>query len=300
MQNKIAHIFPAFVLKYTGKELNVINKYPNDFNHKVNLANELLNLDLSGFDIENNNFITQELENQILSYIFSCTFSDILYNLKKSPNIISGFSMGLYSALYHSKSISFNTGLQLIKEVYIDIKQIFDNERHLMASVIGFNKSDLKSLISNSKSVEIAIENGSFSFVISGKEVEIKPLMQKLQLEGAVHVSLFNVSFPYHSKILSNHKLVFEKIVAKYKIDAPKTPIMSMISQIELSTKKQVSNEIVKNITQPLSFYKTIKELNSLGTKQFIEVGADSSLLKSSKFIDGDFDFQAIAKGKIL
>ncbi len=300
MQNKITHLFPAFVLKYTGKELNIIEKYGYDFHKRVRLSNELLDLNLEEFDIIKNNFTNEELKNQVFSYIFSCIFSDILYENKKTPKLISGFSMGLYAALYHAKSINFNTGLLLINDIFNEIKQILSNKKYVMASVIGFSQSDLELFTFKLKNVEIVIQNGIYSFVISGKEAVVKPLLEKLQLEGAIHVSLFNVSFPYHSKILRNHTHTFELIANKYQISNPKIPLISMTDQTELTTIKQVKSEMVKNIIKPLNFFKTIQTLNDLGIKQFIEVGAGTSLLKSSKFIEGDFDFQAISNGKIL
>ena len=83
MQNKIAHLFPAFVLKYTGKELDIIEKYGHNFHERVRLSSELLDLNLDEFDIIENSFTNDELKNQIFSYIFSCIFSDILYENNK-------------------------------------------------------------------------------------------------------------------------------------------------------------------------------------------------------------------------
>ncbi len=300
MQKKIAHLFPAFVLKYTGKELTIIKKYNRDFQKRLSRSSKLLGVDLNEFDIKQNNFTDQELKNQVLSYIFSSIFSDILHENKKTPNLISGFSMGLYAALYHAKSVDYDTGLLLINDVFNEVKRISLDEKYAMASVIGFDRQDLDSYISELKSVEVAIQNGSYSFVISGKEEEVKPLLKKLQTEGAIHTSLFNVSFPYHSKILSCCTQSFKLIVDKYNIKNPETPLISMINQAELATSVAIRNEIVKNVTQPLNFFETINTLVKLGTKKFIEVGADTSLLKSSKFIEGDFNFQAIAKGKYL
>lgn len=300
MQNKIAHIFPAFVLKYTGKELSLLKKHNYDFYYFLKKCEEVLNVDLCDFEITENNFIDNEFKNQVFSYAFSCAFSDVLNEQKQIPDYISGFSMGIYSALYHTKAIDFEVGLLLIIEVFEQIKNIIGNKHYVMASVIGFEEYDLKSMINGFDSVEVVIQNGIYSFVISGIAIEVEKLMVELKQEGAIHLSLFKVNFAYHSILLRNHVQEFQSIASKYKIETPQVPLISMINQEKLVTPDQLKYEISNNVTLPLNFLKTIEILKQLGVNEFIEVGADSSLLKSSKFIDGDFSFKAVAKGKVL
>ncbi len=300
MQHKVAHLFPAFVLKYTGKELKILEKHDYDFQVKINESSDILELGIKNFDLKTNNYINNEFTNQVLSYIFSCAFSDIIQKQHAQANYISGFSMGLYAALYHAKSIDFKTGLLLIKDIFNQVKQILGDKNYVMGSVIGFSRTDIEVFSKKYKSVEIVIQNGEYSFVLSGKESEVKILLEKLKLEGAIHITQFNVAYPYHSSILANHTTAFENIVNKYAFSNVETELVSMIDQNILLTSEQVKNEVVRNITQPLNFLNTIQKLSSLGTKIFIEVGADASLLKSSKFIDGEFDFKAIAKGKVI
>jgi trans-AT polyketide synthase/acyltransferase/oxidoreductase domain-containing protein len=301
MQEKLAYLFPAFVLKYTGKEYNlIVEKHQFDLDTRIADSGRLLGLDIETFDIQENSFLDSELENQILSYIFSCSFSDILHSKGKEADLISGFSMGIYSALYHAGVIDFNTGLLLIRDVFSLVQKLLRNENFIMASVVGFTREEINDYIKSEESVEIVIQNGTYSYVISGKEKEVKTLMDIFQEEGAIYLSMFNLSSPYHAKVLRNNALEFEHLVRKYSFSDPIVPVLSMIDQAKLRTAEQLRTEIVRNVSQPLNFSKSIQSMNEQGVKHFVEVGADTSLLKSSKFIDGDFDFKAISRGKWL
>lgn len=300
MQNTIAHLFPAFVLKYTKKELCILEKHGLDFHRVILESSEILGIDLNGFDVVHQNFLDDEFKNQLFSYIFSCAFSDILYKTGKIPNYISGFSMGIYAALYHAKAIDFATGLMLIKEIFNEVKSIFGSKHYIMATVIGFNENGLKALIIDFENVEVVVKNGDYSFVISGPEDEVRLLLIVLEKEGAIHLSQFKVKFPYHSKLLNIHRPNFDSIASNYTIKAPKVPVISMINQKELKTAQQLQNEISLNITSPLDFLKTMQVLDQMEVKEFIEVGAGISLLKNSKFIEGDYLFKAIAKGQVI
>lgn len=300
MSNQLAYLFPAFVLKYTGKELALLQKYNYDFQSRLNIAEKCLNIPLGDFDISHNNFTDHEFKNQILSYIFSCSFSDLLKKEKPAPDYISGFSMGIYAALYHTESLEFTDGLKLITSVYKTIKGILKDQEFTMASAIGFSKADLLNYLKKYPSTELAIENGIYSFVIAGSKDELFSLIHLLQNEGAIHTSIFNVAFPYHSKLLLKHQETFNELISGFSVYDPSLTYFSMINQKALSKKQQLYNELANNITHPLSFLKTITELKHMGINNFIEIGADTSLLKSSKFIEGDFNFSSVAKGKMI
>lgn len=301
MQKKLAYLFPAFALKYTGKEFDIITaKYQYDLRSRIKESAELLGLDIKGFDIKNCNFLQSELENQVLSYIFSCSFSDIIHQQELEADTISGFSMGLYAALYHGGSIDFQTGLWLINDMYSAVKRLMNDEKYALLSVIGFSRKDLESLMPSSQNTEIVIQNGIFSFVIAGKAVQIESLRMVLENEGAVYLSQFSLSSPYHAKILLEHSNEFQAITNRYSFSNSKLPLISMIDQKTLKKEEDLRTEVVKNVSQPMNFYQTLTTMNQMGINDFVEIGADASLLKSSKFIEGDFSFKAIAKGKYL
>ena len=134
MQQNLAFIYPAFVLKYTGKEISILEKNGVRFSEKLLEVSEYTGENLSDFDIENNNFIKDEIKNQYLSYLFSCTFSDMLKDHRFDAAYIAGFSMGIYAALYKAGSIDFKTGVLLIKDVYYTIKDILAGRAFSMAS----------------------------------------------------------------------------------------------------------------------------------------------------------------------
>lgn len=300
MQNKTAHIFPAFTLKYTGKEIEILKRNGINIETRIEKILQLTGINLKDFDIDKNNFLDDELKNQIISYVFACSFSDILKEKNYSAQYISGFSMGLYAALYHAGSIDFETGLQAVVEIYKETAKIYSGQEVAMASVIGFNDGDLKAFAGAYGSIEIVIKNGRYSFIVTGNRNEMESFIYDVTNEGAMHTAIFKVKNSYHSKKLRENTSVFSKIAGKYNIKEASTPVISMISQKITTSPDLLRDEIVLNIISKLDFHKTIMTINNTGIKHFIEAGADISLLKSSKFIEGDFKFESTAKGKMF
>ncbi len=300
MQPRVAHLFPAFVLKYTGKEQQIIEKYIVDFRERISYAGNLLSLPLDNFDIQKNDQTTSGLNNQLLTYIFSCAFSDILREQKHLPDYISGFSMGLYAAMYHTGAIAYESGLFLIRDVYNAVKQVMGKQKNAMASVIGFHINDLRGFIEKYPSIEIVIKNGIFSYVIAGTVEHIDQVFPKLEAEGAFHLSKFNVSFPYHSQKLKQNIEVFKSVASRFDYRDARFPLVSMVDQRILTRHSDLKKEVIRNVTQSLNFYGTMQTLLNAGIKEFVEVGADKALQKSSKFIEGDFKFHALSRGRYL
>ena len=108
-------LFPAFAAEYSGKEEMAISGVENNFRNLLEIASDALITNLKGFDFTTNNFLDDELKSQYVSYIYSCSVADILRGEKVNTSCVSGYSMGIYAAIYYCRSISFIDGLQLVK-----------------------------------------------------------------------------------------------------------------------------------------------------------------------------------------
>jgi [acyl-carrier-protein] S-malonyltransferase len=111
-------------------------------------------------------------------------------------------------------------------------------------------------------------------------------------------LSRFSLSSAYHAKILQAHTREFEKVVNRYPLTDARLPVFSMIDLEKRQSAAELKKEIVRNVSRPLNFYDSLLQMNGRGVRKFVEVGAGTALLKSSKFIEGDFEFIAVAKGR--
>lgn len=300
MSGKTALLFPAFVHKYSGKEASILAEKEYNLSEILTQASKILDIDLSSFDISTNNFMHDEQKNQFVSYILSCAFSDISKRESIPTNFVSGFSMGIYAAYYHTGILSFNDGLLLIRDVYELIQRILNGKIFSMVSVVGFTRNDLHEILKNSKGIEIVIQNGTHSYILTGEKKEVHDILETLKNEGAIHINQFEVYCPYHSAHLFQEKEKFYDLISKYNFQSPSIPIVSMVDNKTIRTSEEARTEIVNNVCSSLNFFSSIQHYLSIGVTNFIEIGPGDSLLKSSKFIDGEFTFNAVSKGKIL
>jgi [acyl-carrier-protein] S-malonyltransferase len=289
---KAAFIFPAFINEYPENPFSGLQELQNRFQELLTEASSLVDRDLAGFDFISNHFLWDELKTQYLTYTFSCAVGDILNGKKILPAYSAGYSMGIYAALFHAKVVTFAEGLFMIRNAYETIRNIVQDSKYGMCSIIGLNREDINSIIKlNYLKVEITNQNSGFAFVISGVHADILDLLKDATEEGALHTHLLNVSLPYHSAFLRETKNEFREFIETIRFEKPHTKIISLVDQHILEDKADIKEEVIKNLFTPLNWYKAQSELIRSGVNLFVECGPGKNLVKNAKFIDGDYKF---------
>lgn len=285
---KVAHIFPAFVPEYLGMEDEVTGK---EILYQLLLrASELTGIDFTDFDLRDKNYLHDSRISQYITYTLSCAVSDVIREEKKVPDLVSFFSMGLYAALYHCRSVSFETGLQLIKKAFDEIDQQLANTSMGMCVIGGLDIDDVEGLIrSHINKIEIVNQNSTFSFILSGHKENIETVLENARHIGAMQTRMLPVQHPYHSSFITDAAMRFKTFVDIAEISKPNYKLISSIDQKNLNSENLVKEELVRNLYKPFAWMKTFQFMLSQQVELFIECGAGESLFKTGKFIEGDF-----------
>jgi [acyl-carrier-protein] S-malonyltransferase len=288
-------IFPAFVSEYSGNEPEILRRYSDDFDNMLGKASVHLGTDLTTFDIAQNTFQDHELNTQFISYIFSCAVSDLLKAKKVKPDYISGYSMGLYAALYSGQAISFADGLNLIKKVFDLIKISTADLETGMGSIVGLSKEDILTMIEEREGVALANTNGQYAYMISGISAEIKRILDLAKKEGALHAAVMKVTCPYHTSFLNDVSLQFKDYISQQiVIEDSSLKIVSGIDRRIFTVKDEIIHELTSNLNTEINWLNSMQKMLDLKVNRFLECGAGTSLYKIGKFIKGEFKIYPI------
>lgn len=299
MNNKTAFIFPAFITEFTHNELEFLNQNSVDLNNYLLKISEILNIELPNFSYDSGDYAKNELYSQLLTYAFSCSFSDILNSRQIVPHVVAGYSMGIYAALYAVKSISFEDGASLIYKAYNLVGELAQTKLYGMAAIIGLSVGDVNNLIiENALALEIINVNNEYSLVIAGKKNEITILLNKAKEEGAITTAELTVNTPYHSKYLLRYAIPFEEFINTISINDPIISVISTFDRREISEIYEVKAELVFNLTQKINWHKTMQKLIDNSIKEVYECGAGKDLKKISRFICGDYKMKSVYRLK--
>jgi malonyl CoA-acyl carrier protein transacylase len=292
----IAVIFPAFVNEYTGTEENLLSSSDNSFTRLLENASAILKTDLTGFDFSNNNFLHDEEKTQYISYIFSCCVADILSGNNVNPSYISGYSMGIYAALYYCRSVSFDDGLMLVKNAWEIISAITAGHSYGMGMVIGLEEKDLLSIMESEEDIEICNRNNKHTFIISGSRKAVENVLASAKNEGAMKTSMLPVSNPYHSHFLKSCVKSFEAVISELQFSDPLYRYISALDQRIIETGEDLRKEVILNLSEKMNWSETMNRLIKLDVGAIIECGAGDGLTRNSRFIEGSFKSFSINK----
>ena len=296
-RHKSAFIFPAFVREYIGTETDITVSLKGNLKELLGKASQVIDPELIHFDIRNNHFLDDELRSQYIAYIYSCCISDVLNTRNIVPDYVAGYSMGLYAALYHCKSIDFETGLKLICNAFRIIHKNTNGKIYGMGVIGGLERDDIEKLRDKyAPSVEVINKNSTRTYVISGPAGEIHQFLEQALNEGAMHSKLLNVTSPYHSSFLDKAAAAFAEYLEHIEIRNPEYVVVSAIDQSPVNSIETVKNELIDNIHSKINWYKTFCFMLDKDVNTFIECGAGKTLYKISRFIDGEFSVYPITK----
>lgn len=282
---KTAILFPAFVNEYSGAEEKVLAAFPNHFRDMLAEASEIPGIDLSDFSFSENIFLDDELKTQYISYIYSCALAGILRGRKVVPGMVTGYSMGLYSALYYCGSISYLDGLALVKGAWEALSAALPAGSWGMGMVVGLTENDVTGLLSGTKHLFICNQNNPHTFILSGEAAELSGFLEAARLEGALRTSLLPVSRPYHTDILTGAVPAVKDILDGMNFQDPRYPYLSSLTMRKITDAAGLKQEVLQNLHHRMDWLGAMQRLIGEGMDVFFECGAGDGLTRNFRFI---------------
>lgn len=293
-------LFPGCGVKFTGYEKTFLQKSGYDIEHLFKRASAC-----SSFKIPEpvctSDDEYDELQNQLLIYIYSCAFSDILKRIHTGISWCAFYSMGIYAALYHAGVYTFESGLKLIETAYTAVMAAKGSVSYTIATVIGLERTTVeKHIACIGGMLDIINENNGLSLVVCGENTRVTQLVDAVTDDGAMKTVILPLSAPYHAvkdqSKLESLRLCCDDVI----INAPDVKIVSCVNQTILNTTDTIKYTILDNVALPINWRKTFELLLENGCTEFFECGPGDSLYKAGKFIDGTFTITGCRKGCTL
>ena len=210
-------------------------------------------------------------------------------------NNMLGHSLGEYSALAASKSLTVTQASILLKTRGELMNSSVKPNSTSMAALIGMNCEKIEEIIKNNNlDVEIANDNSPGQVVISGADQVVQNSEKVFAFEGIKKFVKLNVSAAFHSKFMieAQEKLNIEIDRVKFT-----DPTCSIISNYDASV-NSVANNIIKNLKLQMSnrvrWTESILELEKNKENIIIEIGPGKVLSGLIKRISKNFDILSI------
>jgi len=286
---KKAYVFPGQGAQYPGMGKELYDNYPLA-KEMMNKANEILGFDILKIMFEGTEQdLMQTKVTQPAIFIHSVTLANILSDNFK-PDMVAGHSLGEFSALVTAKAMTYEDGLKLVFARAMAMQKACEIHPSTMAAVIGLDETTVEEVLSTitEEIVVPANYNTIGQIVISGSIKGIELAMEKLKAAGAKRVLPLKVGGAFHSPLMEPARLELETAINKTPFQTPICPIYQNVSALPSIDSMQIKQNLIDQLTSPVKWTQTIKNMINDGAKEFIEVGPGNVLQGLIKKISPD------------
>jgi [acyl-carrier-protein] S-malonyltransferase len=186
-------------------------------------------------------------------------------------DVLAGHSLGEYAALVVAGSLSVGDGVRLVALRAEAMDRASVASPGGMAAILGLEVGVVQNLCDQAGAV-IAGDNAPGQIVISGPHEAIdRVLVEAKALRGkAVKV---NVSGAFHSPAMENAVAELSAVLDDARVAEPRIPVWSPTTALPVSKVAEIKAALVKQLTRPVLWRRTIQGLVERGANWFVDVG---------------------------
>ena len=194
----------------------------------------------------------------------------------KNFKFFAGHSLGEYSALVCSNSLSFEDALYLLKERGKAMQEAVPVGMGAMIAILGTNINEIEKLIKlrkkNSGVCEIANDNSEGQVIISGDKEDIYSLGVLLKENKIKYIPL-KVSAPFHCSLMNEAAKKMKEKINNVKFNNPILKIISNVNAKPENDPDKIKELLIKQIYSTVKWRESLIYMAKEKVKNFIEIG---------------------------
>jgi len=281
-----AYVFPGQGAQFTGMGLDLFES-SDEAKKLFTSANEIL-----GFNITDIMFngsadeLKQTKVTQPAIFLHSVILANYLGDNFK-PDMVGGHSLGEFSALVANKTLSFEDGLNLVKARANAMQKACEMNPSTMAAIIGLDDNVVEKICNETDGVVVAANyNCPGQLVISGEFDAINKACESLKESGARRALPLPVGGAFHSPLMEPARVELQNAINSTIFSSPKCPIYQNVSAAAVSDSDEIKENLISQLTAPVKWTQTMKNMLNDGANEIIEVGPGKVLQGLFKKID--------------
>jgi len=287
--SKKAFIFPGQGSQYVGMAKDLYEKTV-EAKEMIRTADDILGANLTYIMFNGpENELKQTQFTQPAIFLHSVILASIIRTI--DADAAAGHSLGEYSAYVASGTIQFHEAIKLVRARGVAMQEAGDQNEGTMAAIIGLEPDKVESLCAEASAsgiVQCANFNSPGQIVISGSIEGVKKAMELCKSDGAKMVKELVVSAAFHSPLMLLAKEKFNSVLEGTNFFKSKFPVYTNVTAKPVDTIPEIKTMLYEQITAPVRWEETIRNMIRDGIEEFYEIGPGNVLQGLVKRINPD------------
>lgn len=207
-----------------------------------------------------------------------------------SPTVMSGHSLGEYTALVCADSIDFRTAVELVEFRGRAMQDAVPPGEGAMAAIIGLNDRQVATVCAEGAETGLVCEPVNFNapnqIVIAGHAAGVERAMQAARDRGAKKVVLLQVSVPSHSSLMKPAAERMRERLAQTPIRYPLVPEIYTVDIGRHGYPEDIRAALVEQLYKPVRWVDVIRSMVAQGVDRVIECGPGRVLMGLNRRIE--------------
>ena len=203
------------------------------------------------------------------------------------PEMVAGHSLGEISALVANECLNFEDGLKLVNARALAMQKACENNPSSMAAILGLDDNIVEEICENTSGIVVAANyNCPGQLVISGEIKAIDAACEKLTEAGARRALKLPVGGAFHSPLMEPARAELQEAIANTEFKAPICPVFQNVNASPVTNPEQIQTNLIAQLTAPVRWTQTMKNMLKAGDIEIIEVGPGKVLQGLFKKVD--------------
>ena len=283
-----AYVFPGQGAQFIGMGKDLYDK-SSVAKEMFERANQLLGFNISDLMFAGSDEdLKQTKVTQPAIFLHSTILATVLGH-SFNPDMVAGHSLGEFSALVANKTLSFDDGLILVSKRALAMQKACEKTPSTMAAIIGLDDAVVEEVCDSLNDVVVpANYNSPGQIVISGSNEGIDKAIEILNEKGARRALKLQVGGAFHSPLMEPARQELEEAIKTTYFSKPICPVYQNVTALPSSDPEAIKTNLVSQLTSPVRWTQSIKNMISGGATSFIEVGPGNVLQGLIKKINKD------------
>ena len=243
-------------------------------------ADDILQKSISKIILEGPKDLIDQTENTqpaifLVSYsIYEVIKKETFFNLNKAK-FFAGHSLGEYSALACSGSLSFDQTIKLLQSRGRFMQSAVPKGQGGMLAVLGSEIEKINEIINNNEDkfkCYVANDNSIGQVVVSGNINDLNKFSEELKKNKIKNIKL-PVSAPFHCELMRSATEKMREEITKTEFKKPEINIISNVTAQQTNDPKDIKKLLIDQIEKPVRWREIVINMIDSKVEKFIEIG---------------------------
>jgi [acyl-carrier-protein] S-malonyltransferase len=204
-------------------------------------------------------------------------------------DFLAGHSLGEYSALVASGALSLRDAVRTVRLRGKFMQEAVPVGVGAMAAILSVEEDVLAEICKEAEQGEVvspANFNSPGQIVIAGHATAVNRAIEIAKSRGFRKAMLLPVSAPFHSSLMVPAGERLREVLDGIEISDLKAPVITNVEAVQNQDKKRVRELLVTQVSAPVKWDSSVREMVRLGVSSFVEIGPGKVLSGLVKRID--------------